>query len=851
MGSSPNGVGTTRQRASVQSAVEFQPSTIQSMQAGFLSQLDAAGDVVNVAAGEYREDDGVFVIKYVNPDHTGIEIGDVVLGEMEGGGVPLSDVILANLAVECDLFDDGCWSQVDSLPSLAGETESEMSADEGCSMTDNLQPTAMSLETVEALLHGASVGATACAESETPKVCNVETQTESETTAPPAQSEQASCSMGVQTEKPFVFYDPTFANMSVRPMRASASDGLPDVISMRAYILDCEKNGVKPGMVTPVRAVHAAQRLAAAHQSHANSARQSLQEERQAHSSEVSGLQEQHALELAALRAQHAQQLNAVRAEERAIAEKQLNSIREWKRIELQQAAQQKQAALDAQAGRHDRAPQQPANTSATWRRKRQNAARSALRSKAGRIKAEDEARIKESENKTLQGDNEALHAEVASRIKVAPQREGNGTRGAFASRTILRDLRVRQSALNSGAHRIREITNTYSKLISDDGRDLQLESGSLSTVLRWEKTAEVLCTLVEGQELRNTLRARPYTQFYSYCDLSPDSRAIEQFGMGLEYAGIDFWFADESDPTIFTMYPHASSGRLNGAPYMQCEGVQLGPDGCPVTEEWYRRVFTPMLEANGPKYAGTVDCFARTLQMYGSSADALLDPSFAFASAERADIEIPLVNRMEGITSDAGGETQKSGGVIQSVAPNVSWNHCGDHCLNLAARKSIAMDRVGSQVRQTSSFCRNGNKHSMLVHHMLRIQDPSLISEECEPRLRQCYLDAHDKLKQHGQFHEQLGGQESSAAQFGERLDSVEELQLVEISKISRKSKKGTDIRWKYELEVACTPPSICSCCSLTHTHAMPYAAYVVSGAITSRQFLTLPVVSQHTGSA
>ena len=138
-----------------------------------------------------------------------------------------------------------------------------------------------------------------------------------------------------------------------------------------------------------------------------------------------------------------------------------------------------------------------------------------------------------------------------------------------------------------------------------------------------------------------------------------------------------------------------------------------------------------------------------------------------------------------------------------------------------------------------------------MLVHHMLRIQDPSLISEECEPRLRQCYLDAHDKLKQHGQFHEQLGGQESSAAQFGERLDSVEELQLVEISKISRKSKKGTDIRWKYELEVACTPPSICSCCSLTHTHAMPYAAYVVSGAITSRQFLTLPVVSQHTGSA
>jgi hypothetical protein len=55
-------------------------------------------------------------------------------------------------------------------------------------------------------------------------------------------------------------------------------------------------------------------------------------------------------------------------------------------------------------------------------------------------------------------------------------------------------------------------------------------------------------------------------------------------------------------------------------------------------------------------------------------------------------------------------------------------------------------------------------------------------------------------QVKRHGQFHEQLGGVEASAATLGVRLD---ELQLVALSKIQRKSKKGTDIRWKYECEV------------------------------------------------
>ena len=42
------------------------------------------------------------------------------------------------------------------------------------------------------------------------------------------------------------------------------------------------------------------------------------------------------------------------------------------------------------------------------------------------------------------------------------------------------------------------------------------------------------------------------------------------------------------------------------------------------VVVEWSRRVFTPMLEALGPKYAATCDCFMRTLQVHAASASRL-----------------------------------------------------------------------------------------------------------------------------------------------------------------------------------------------------------------------------------
>ena len=75
-------------------------------------------------------------------------------------------------------------------------------------------------------------------------------------------------------------------------------------------------------------------------------------------------------------------------------------------------------------------------------------------------------------------------------------------SRTPFTYKTILRDLLARQCTLNAGAQHIRELTALYSSMIAADGRDLKLESGSLSSVLRWEKTCEVLCLLIEGQQL-------------------------------------------------------------------------------------------------------------------------------------------------------------------------------------------------------------------------------------------------------------------------------------------------------------------------------------------------------------
>ena len=107
---------------------------------------------------------------------------------------------------------------------------------------------------------------------------------------------------------------------------------------------------------------------------------------------------------------------------------------------------------------------------------------------------------------------------------------------------------------------------------------------------------------------------------------------------------------------------PPGLDQRLCGKPgaTLDC-GVLLGPDGCPIVVEWSRRVFAPMLAALGPKYAATADCFLRILQLYGSTPEQLCDEAFEFATSERLDISIPLLDHLEGLTSDAGGEVHKS----------------------------------------------------------------------------------------------------------------------------------------------------------------------------------------------
>lgn len=81
------------------------------------------------------------------------------------------------------------------------------------------------------------------------------------------------------------------------------------------------------------------------------------------------------------------------------------------------------------------------------------------------------------------------------------------------------------------------------------------------------------------------------------------------------------------------------------------------------------------MLEALGPKYPSTADCFMRTLQAYGLEVGQLLDDEFQWASVERGGIPIPLLDLIEGITSDAGGEVQFLGGkAVEFLSCLTSW---------------------------------------------------------------------------------------------------------------------------------------------------------------------------------
>ena len=538
--------------------------------------------------------------------------------------------------------------------------------------------------------------------------------------------------------------------------------------------------------------------------------------ERARHEAQVAELTAQHEAQVAELTAQHEAVLRNREATlselhdrfeaelqaERAGGRKHVEDVKAWTHIQAvqaeRQAKQQRELAQDA----HERELAGRSKRVATWQAKRNNKARELSRTRAKAARAEAAASASAADARAAAEDNTALHAELGQSIKVAQQREHAGTRTAFTFGRRICDLKVRLQSLNSGASNVRPVTGIYSSSIAADGRDLELESGSRRSILRWEKTTDVVLMRLESRQLRNAMLEQPRTRLWASCDLSPDCRAIEQFGMMLEYAGATYVGADEDAPQPF------GCERLTGEPLQASALVRFGPDGCPLVVEWTKRVFTPMLAALGPKYAATADCFMRTLQVYGSTTGEMLDPEFRFATVERLDVSVPLVDRMEGITADGGGEVHKSGGVIQTVVPHSAYRHCGGHGLNLSLEKSIAFENIGGSVRSISSFLRGGNKHSMLVQHMKCIQRPKLASDVCSAKLRAMYRDAHAEVRRHGQFHESLGGSTATPDDLRASIDALseasdEELVLVADAMLEQKSKKGTDVRWRYECEV------------------------------------------------
>jgi hypothetical protein len=684
---------------------------------------------VCVASGEYRPDDGVFAVDSVITGHENIDVAGIPLGDMVKEVIVLEDLDDGELEVEWD-DDDGSELELDQFECdvLAGD-EMELEGDEPAAVEEPVEEPATREDAPPAPIPAV-------------EMCDGSSQTE-----PNA------------FKKPLPFLP---ADIRVRPM--TDNNDLDKLVTLDAFLSKCREQGmVKPPILTPSDRVRAAKQAANAWQAHYHARSEELRAQAaealtqlQAQASEIRALRQQlveqeqrHAAELERRQREHndqlEEQLSIARAQERTRASQHLEAVRQWGRIQQRQAGLQHTAAMQDQQERHKDELAARSSRAETWRKKRANQLRALARARAGRDSLHSEVKEMAVEVQELAADNDALHAEVGSRIKVAEQRVYEGSRTAFTFKTILRDLFARQCVLNAGARHIRELTKLYSSMIAADGRDLKLESGSLSSVLRWEKRAEILCLIVEAQELRNALRAEPRTRLWGYCDLSPDARAIEQFGAGLEYAGITYMLMSSDLETPSPSLDGA--GRLSGEAMGSHLGVALGVDGCPLVSEWTKRIFAPMLEALGPKYASTCDCWMRTLQVYGCDIEQLLAGDFEFATVEKLDVPIPLLEVQEGMTSDAGGEVQKSGGVIETVVPNSSWRHCADHCLNLSMRRSVAFERAGAIVRSISCFCRGGNRHHALVRHMEYVQQPSRVPESCEPRLRQIYIDAHEKV--------------------------------------------------------------------------------------------------------
>ena len=754
----------------------------QRQRRAFLVAEDKDGTACHLAFGECRPDDGVFVVATVFEEGEGVDVA----GQPLSGILDLQDLFDSDLGFDWaeELEEEECEeiglhgpTGEDPVGEVAMEGEAEM----GGNATSPAAPAAPA--------PASNLASEAEAARWRERACDLEDElhelreTLDEARAqlkltPPSNAEALLRRLRVIRVR--VDVDPD----EDRRRRESK------LIELDEFVSNYPQGEALP-ILTTMNRTQRAQKSAAATKAH-YAQRRDERERKQ--DDELRQLREQHEAELREQRRQHEAELEEQHRKHNA----ELQSLREWKRIEgIQQRAQAKDRH-DQQVAAHAKELAARSQRTATWAAKRKNLQRALRRAAAARDAAHALASSSAADARAAEADNAALHAELGESIKVAKQRDYEGKRAPFTFRTILRDLLVRFRSLNSGAANVCDVSAVYSANIADDGRDLKLESGSRRSVLRWEKVVDVLCMLCEGRMLRNAIRSAPRTRFWMYVDLSPDARGVEQCGMGIEYGGISYRVLEEAREADTP--PLTLGVRLSGQPYqVLANGVQLGPDGCPVTVEWFRRVFLPMLAAHGPKYAATADCVLRNLQLYGSPPQELLNEAFEFATSERADIPIPLLDKLEGFVSDAGGEVHKSGGLLDTVAPGAAWRHCMTHGLNLSLEKAMAFKEAGADIRSLASFCRGGNKHHMLVMHMLYIQKPSTVPADCDTRRRQIYLDAHEQLRRHGQFHTALGAAEAQPARLEEGLA---QLGLVAEQIIENKQKKGNDTRWRYECE-------------------------------------------------
>jgi len=712
--------------------------------------------VRHLAFGEVREEDGVFVVDPdgVADDAADFDVAGVALGAMAGGMLTIEDIVAEDLD----------WEVVE------GEEEAE---------TEPME-TECDGRVEEGLEEAASSGSAEVADAVQPGdaetqvwrdyACKLEDEAQwlrDELAASRAQKYDAELMSCEGADK-----------LRVRVEVDDPGDSRKTkLVSLEEWLREHARKDGRLPILTSTERLRAAQMARGAYQAVYAKEAEKL---RVRHAAEIAAAEQRHSAKLEEMERLHAEKL-ARRDASHAFAI----------RFQSRTGVAQLQSATDALK----RELATRAKRTATWAQKRSHAARSLARARAAREKERERAESHAANADAAADDCAKLHAELGASVKVAEQRQHHGSRSAFTFGVMHRDVMVRQRSLNSGAANVRAVTQVYSQHIAADGRDCMLESGSLRSVLRWEKVTEVVCMLLEARRLRSALLSEPRTRLHAYVDLSPDCRAVEQFGMGLEYAGVTYVTADSDAPQPFC------AERLNGEPLGSRATALFGPDGCPVMTEWVERIFMPMLAALGPKYASTCDCFMRVLQVYGLTPSQLLDESFNFATVEQGDVPVPLIEYIENFTADGGGEVHKSGGVIQTVAPHASYRHCGAHGLNLGLEKSDAFKQIGGNVRSISSFCRAGNKHTLMVHHMKLIQQPELAEKDgCEPRLLQMYRDAHEQVRRCGQFHPALGSTCSPGA-FGDAQDRV--LQLVRDAKLDEKSKKGTDVRWQYECKV------------------------------------------------